>query len=39
MTILTQEQIEEDQKEAPMDSVGFDPETIDGKGEDQDASN
>lgn len=39
MTILTQEQIEEDKKEAPMDDVGFDPETINGKGEDQDASN
>ena len=39
MTILTQEQIDEDQKVAPMVNVGFDPETIDGKGEDQDASN
>lgn len=39
MTILTQEQIDEDQKEAPMVNVGFDPETIDGKGEDQDANN
>lgn len=39
MTILTQEQIEEDQKEAPMVDIGFDPDTIDGKGEDQDASN
>ena len=39
MTILTQEQIGEDQKEAPMIDIGFDPETIDGKGEVQDANN
>ena len=39
MTILTEEQIEKDNVEAPMENVGYDPETIDGKGEDQSASN
>ena len=33
MTTLTKEEIEENEKEAPMDNVGFDPETIDGRGE------
>lgn len=32
MTVLTKEQMEELNKECPMDNIGFDPENIDGRG-------
>lgn len=36
MTILTEEEIKDlGTEEAPMIDIGFDPETIDGKGEDR----
>ncbi len=39
MTTLTKEELEEDTKEASMTDIGFDPETIDGKEENKNASN
>lgn len=32
MTILTKEEMEQLEKECPMDDLGFDPEEIDGRG-------
>ena len=33
MTTLTKEQLEEDQREATFEDCGFNPKTIDGRGE------
>ena len=38
MTTLTKEEMEELNKECPMDDIGFDPENIDGRGEIEEAT-
>ena len=38
-TVLTNEQIKEDEREATFEDCGYDPKTIDGRGEVEDANN